>query len=224
MARPAIALTCSVLREAGYYAPYQLALEAAGAEVVRITSRPGSDVGDPAARLAGVAGLLLPGGWDIDPAAYGEPRDFRTGEVDPALDRTEIALVRCAVAAGVPVTGICRGMQLVNVALGGTLHQHVEEHPPLRPRDRLAHPVTVEGGSTLATITGPGPVMVNSLHHQAVRRVAPGLGVTAQSPDGVIEGLEALDHRVLAVQCHPEELTAGHEWARRFFAAVVERR
>ncbi len=223
MSRPAIALSCSTLREAGYYAAYERALEAAGAAVVRISVGPGWEPVGPAEGLAGMAGLLLPGGWDVDPAAYGARRDPRTGEIDAALDGAEIGLVRHAVDVGVPVTGICRGLQLVNVALGGALHQHVEGHPPLRPRDRIAHPIAVEEGSALAEIAGARELGVNSLHHQAVSRVAPGLRVTARSPDGVIEGLESPDRAVVAVQCHPEELTGAHGWARRFFATVVER-
>jgi putative glutamine amidotransferase len=131
------------------------------------------------------------------------------------------------VDAGVPVFGICRGQQVINVALGGSLRQHVDGHDMHgHPRDLLAHTIDIVPGSELAAAVSGGSVMVNSLHHQSVKDVAPGLHVTAHSPDGVVEGLESDDGMVVAVQCHPEELLGQEAWAmdlfRRFVARVAD--
>jgi len=169
-----------------------------------------------------VDGLLLPGGPDIDPERYGEPHDPDLGTVDPELDAFEIDLVRRAVARSLPVLGICRGQQLINVALGGTLHQHLPDHDRHGlPRSHLAHEIQVEPSSELAQAANGEAVMVNSLHHQAIKDVAAGLRVTARSPDGVVEALEG--EQVVAVQCHPEELIEDSVWARRLLARFVER-
>jgi putative glutamine amidotransferase len=219
-----IGITCSPLREAAYYDSYQRALEEAGAEVVRVGAGPGGSLTVMKEPLARVDGLLFPGGWDIDPSQYGQAREVETGRVDPAEDTVEVALARAAVAGRKPLLGICRGQQLLNVALGGTLHQHVAGHTERGiPRNALSHSVEIAAGSSLAEVAGAGALMVNSTHHQAVWRVAADLLVTARSPDGVIEGLESADRMVVAVQCHPEELTAEHAWARAFFAAYLDR-
>jgi putative glutamine amidotransferase len=184
--------------------------------------------GDPATneaadRLKDLDGLLLPGGPDVDPDFYGEEHHPALGSIDPELDRFEIDLVRRAVAASLPVLGICRGQQVINVALGGTLHQHLPEHDKHDlPRSHLAHEIQVEAGSELERAAEGDPVMVNSLHHQAIKDLAAGLRVTARSPDGVVEALEAGD-RVVAVQCHPEELTEDSTWARRLLERFVGR-
>src|ERR1019366_4938201 len=139
-------------------------------------------------------------------------------------DLTEIALVRAAVKEGVPVFGICRGQQVINVALGGSLLQHIDGHDMHgHPRDLLAHTIEVVPGSEISRVTSGETVMVNSLHHQSVKDVAPGLHVTAKSPDGVIEGLESDDLMVVAVQSHPEELFGQQGWAMSLFQRFVER-
>jgi putative glutamine amidotransferase len=204
---------------------YVSALRAAGGDVVLLPG--GQPV--PPALLERLDGLLFPGGLDVHPSCYGEePRQELVG-VDADLDAVELPLVRSAVERGTPVFGICRGHQVVNVALGGVLYQdirgdglsQVEHMTPLEQgRDFLAHPIAVEAGSRLHGILGTDRLLVNSFHHQAVRRVAPGLQVTATSDDGVIEGMESADGRVLTVQCHPEDLT-GHAWARGLFEAFV---
>ena len=139
--------------------------------------------------------------------------------------------MREAVARRLPVFGVCRGQQVVNVALGGTLYQDLADDgatafphatPAERGRDHLAHSIEVTPGSHLRDALGADRREVNSFHHQAVRRVAPGLLVTAVSPDdGIVEGLESPDGLVLCVQCHPEELTTAHAWARGLFRAFV---
>lgn len=158
-----------------------------------------------------IDGLLLSGGGDVDPALYSAPPDAATGGVDRERDETERALLVAALAKGVPVLGICRGCQIVNVALGGTLHQHLPEvtgleHLQPEPRDRPAHRVSVEKGSLLHEVLGVETLEVNSIHHQAVDRLAGALRVVASSPDGVVEGIEDPHRRLLAVQWHPEAL------------------
>jgi putative glutamine amidotransferase len=225
MSKPRIGVTCSPLRGPAYYAPYLRAVEAAGGEPVALDPSPGGLSPDRAtAMVHEIDGLLVPGGWDVDPPAYGEDRQEQTPNVDPPLDLTEIALVRAAVDGGVPVFGICRGQQVINVALGGSLRQHIDGHDMHgHPRDLLAHSIEVVPGSELSNVLSSDSVMVNSLHHQSVKDVAPGLHVTAHSPDGVVEGLESNDGMVVAVQCHPEELIGQQGWAMSLFRRFVDR-
>jgi len=222
-AKPRVGITCSPLRAAGYYDAYLRAIESAGADPVVFSpsdTRPGP--GEAQRLLNGVDGVLMPGGWDVDPEQYGEARDVDQTEVDPALDETEIALVREAVATGVPVFGICRGQQLINVALGGSLVQHVDGHDMHgHPRNLLTHAVEIDADSELARVVSASELMVNSLHHQAVKELAPGLRATARSADGVVEALENANGTVLAVQCHPEELLGDTTWARALFQRFV---
>jgi putative glutamine amidotransferase len=223
-ASPRIGITCSPLRATGYYDRYLRAIELAGAEPVVLAPYEQGPAHEEAGEiLGGIDGLLMPGGWDVDPREYGETRDADQHEVDPALDRTEIALVRGAVDSGVPVFGICRGQQLINVALGGSLLQHIDGHDMHgHPRDLLAHAIEADRDSEVGLVF-PEPQMVNSLHHQAVNKLAPGLRATAHSPDGVVEAIESADAMVVAVQCHPEELVDQQSWARLLFLRFVAR-
>src|SRR5579862_10002828 len=225
MSKPRIGVTCSPLRGPAYYSAYLRAVEAAGGEPVTLDPQPnGLGAREAAAMIRGVDGLLVPGGWDVDPPAYGEARQKETPDVDAPLDLTEIALVRAAVNEGVPVFGICRGQQVINVALGGSLVQHIDGHDMHgHPRDLLAHPIDVVPGSELAKVTPADTIMVNSLHHQSVKEVAPGLHATAHSPDGVVEGIESSDGMIVAVQCHPEELFSQQGWAMALFQRFVAR-
>jgi putative glutamine amidotransferase len=177
------------------------------------------------------AALCLPGGADVDPRRYGEePRVELGTEVHPEVDECELQLLRWALEDDLPVLAICRGMQLLNVAFGGSLWQDLAGQdvvPALHDRHDsqralLVHDVDVEPGSRLANVVGAQRFTVNSLHHQGVRAVGAGLRVSARSPDGVIEGLELAGHRfVIGVQCHPEELSAEQPWAARLFSALV---
>jgi putative glutamine amidotransferase len=225
MSKPRIGVTCSPLRGPAYYAPYLQAVLAAGGEPVTLDPAPDGLAPEKAtAMVHGIDGLLVPGGWDVDPPAYGEERQEETPNVDLPLDLTEIALVRSAVGEGVPVFGICRGQQVINVALGGSLRQHIDGHDMHgHPRDLLAHPIEIVPGSELARVTTTDSLMVNSLHHQSVKDVAPGLHVTAHSPDGIVEGIESPDGMIVAVQCHPEELLGQQGWAMSLFRRFVER-
>jgi putative glutamine amidotransferase len=225
MSKPRIGVTCSPRRGPAYYSPYIRAVEAAGGEPVTLDPQPNGLRADEASSLIHrIDGLLVPGGWDVDPPAYGEARQEETPNVDPPLDLTEIALVRAAVHEGMPVFGICRGQQVINVALGGSLRQHIDGHDNHgSPRDLLAHSIDVVSGSELSKVTPGDHVMVNSLHHQSVKDVAPGLHVTAHSPDGVVEGIESADGMIVAVQCHPEELLGEQGWAMLLFRRFVDR-
>ena len=181
-------------------------------------------------------GVFLPGGADIDPAAYGQATHRSCDRSDPARDRVEISLARWALRDGKPMLGVCRGLQLINVAAGGTL---VQDLGALRPdaikhdffpyggtghrRDYLAHEVRIQERSRIARILGASTIRVNSMHHQGIADLGAGLVATAWAPDGLIEGLEgAGEGYLVAVQWHPESLTESDAGARRLFADFVE--
>ncbi len=180
--------------------------------------------------LERIDGLLLSGGADIDPALYGEMTRHDSVEVDSIRDRSEIPLAKAALERDMPVFGICRGIQTLNVALGGSLIQDLPaqrpgpiQHRQTGSRSDRTHGIDVTAGSKLAEIAGSGRFDVNSLHHQALRDVADSLYVSAFAPDGIVEGVEIPAARfVVAVQFHPEELTRESVEARRLFAAFVE--
>jgi putative glutamine amidotransferase len=182
------------------------------------------------AHFAQLDGLILSGGGDVDPAAYGATPIPAVGGVDGTRDWTEMTLARWALEERKPLFGICRGLQLLNVALGGTLYQDMSEYDealphrlyPDLPFDLLAHPVAVTPGSLLAQVLGTDTVEVNSLHHQACATLAPAVIVTARAPDGMVEALEVPGHPfALAVQWHPEALPESRETAQLFRALVV---
>lgn len=176
-------------------------------------------------------GLLLTGGEDVDPGQYGSGPHPKLGTVDPRRDANELALVAEARARDLPILGICRGIQLCNVALGGTLIQDLPsqrpgaiDHDSPTPRDVRSHHVTVIEPSRLADILGATELIANSFHHQAVDRLGAGLVATAVAPDGVIEGVESADpgEWLVAVQWHPEELTHEPDAVDlRLFAALI---
>lgn len=214
--RPRIGITTSPRRGDDYYSTYGRAVEAVGAEAVYLPP------GTPA--LPELDGLLLPGGWDVDPALYGEKPDPKTGPVDRELDDTELRLFAQARDRGLPVMGICRGQQVINVAMGGSLLQHLDGHEVRSfGRSHLAHTIEVDPGSELGRAAGEDKIRVNSLHHQAIGTLAPGLVQTARGDDGTVEAVETSDGLIVAVQCHPEELTTDLPWARRLFERFVER-
>lgn len=214
--RPKIGITVSSRRGLDYYKPYRRAVEAAGGEPVDLMA--GSDTLPP------LDGLLLPGGWDVDPALYGEKPGPKVGPIDRELDDTELNLFRQAREGEIPVLGLCRGQQVINVAMGGSLLQHLEGHDVQgHGRSHIAHTIEVDPASELGRAAGESSVQVNSFHHQAVRSLAPGLRQTARGEDGIIEGVESNDGLIVAVQCHPEELTGDLPWARSLFERFVAR-
>src|SRR5712691_6203679 len=182
-------------------------------------------------RLAGeLSGLLLTGGGDVDPARYGETPHPTLYEVAPARDMLETSAVHIALERRLPVLAVCRGIQVLNVALGGTLFQDVGtepgtqlQHSQTEPRDQPTHKVKIEPRSRLAQIMGTDEIEVNSMHHQAVKALGRNLTAVAWAPDQIIEGVEDADPSrfVLGVEWHPEELVGHSEPARRLFAALV---
>jgi putative glutamine amidotransferase len=164
--------------------------------------------------LQTVDGLLLTGGGDVEPLHYGATAVPEVHGIDPGRDAFELALVPAAAAAGIPVLGICRGAQVLNVAMGGTLVQHLPDvsDRPHCLRDRSGEPVHdvgIEAGTRLAGLAGVDRLPVNSLHHQAVDTLGSGLRAVAWADDGVVEAIEGVWSRMLGVQWHPE-LLPGH--------------
>ncbi len=184
------------------------------------------------AALTSAAGLVLTGGEDVDPKLFDQDAHPATGVPHAARDAYELALAREAFVQRIPTFAICRGTQVLNVALGGTLVQDIPsqrsttiDHEQSERRTERVHEVRIDAGSALAAIVGASSITTNSSHHQSVDRVAPSLKVVARSPDGIIEALEPLDPAwwLVAVQWHPEELTATPEdWDRRLFAAFAD--
>ena len=214
--RPRIGITSSRSANVDRYAAY---VRAAGGDPVVL--RPGDE---PAP--AALDGLLFSGGVDVDPRHFGQP-PHPSIEVDEERDQFELPLARRALEAGLPVLGICRGMQLLNVVAGGSLIQHLEGHR-LGPDSVQSgqHVVRVAPDSELAAILGRDEVPVNSRHHQAVGsdELAPGLTPTAWSPDGVIEAFERPGEGwLVAVQWHPERVDEVDPACRRLAEALVER-
>ncbi|MGH2543331.1 MAG: gamma-glutamyl-gamma-aminobutyrate hydrolase family protein [Ardenticatenaceae bacterium] len=179
-------------------------------------------------------GVFLCGGVDMDPCSYSASRHYLCGTTDSDRDATEIQLVRWAIEEKKPVFGVCRGIQVINVACGGTLcqdlasqisHSIKHDYFPFQgryERHLLTHSVTVDETSQLGRLLGVRSLKVNSMHHQAVERVGGGLVPTAWAPDGVIEGLESVNgHYLLAVQWHPEELAATDPRMRRLFRHFI---
>ncbi len=182
------------------------------------------------AMLARLDGLLLSGGGDIDPALYGALKTEHVSGIDAIRDQTEITLCKDALDTHKPLFGICRGTQLMNVALGGTLYRDISENPnadrhtfyPDLPHDLRAHAVQLAEDSLISTILKQPQIMVNSLHHQACRDVATPLRVVASSPDGMVEALEMPEHPfALSVQWHPEAMPNAAE-AQALFEAFVQ--
>ena len=212
-------------------AAYVSALESAGLIPLIVPPLSGADAAS--AVLDSVAGLVLTGGEDVDPARYGEKRHEKVLSVSAARDTTETALIKAAQERGMPVLAICRGIQILNVALGGSLVQDIAsqcetkiEHDESSARNSRTHQVSVEPGSLIAKAMGTEHLTVNSFHHQSVKRVADGMRATAWSPDGIIEGLESTDDNwwVMAVQWHPEEMTESAEpWDRGLFKAFARK-
>ena len=226
MTKPLIGIGSDVLQKQGerdrafVYTTYVDSLRRAGAIPVLIPPQPenAADVVDD------LDGILLAGGDDFDPAVYGEPRHPTVEPMDPRRQENELSLARVARERGIPTLGICLGVQVMNVAAGGTLIQHIEsdiDHAS-EPSDRHRHEVAIDGGTRLARIVGERELEVNSSHHQAIKEIGDGLRVTAHAPDGIVEGLEDPRHPFyVGVQWHPEDMS-GEESASAIFGAFVE--
>jgi putative glutamine amidotransferase len=206
--------------------PYVRALQRAGAIPVVLPPLPPEAV---PALVAPLAGVCLSGGPDLDPSAYGASPSPDLGPTEPGLDVFELEVARAADAAGLPILGICRGCQALNVARGGTLYQHLPAvtdnsvgHRQVEPGWQETHRVRVDPGSRLAEVLGSLELGVNSFHHQAVDRLGAGLRAVAWAPDGTVEGIEGAGERlVLGVQWHAETLDRGGPHHRLFEALVA---
>jgi putative glutamine amidotransferase len=214
----------------GVNAAYVRALLAAGGLPLVLSPLMGASLA--ASALDSCQGLLLTGGEDIDPSWYGAAPSPLLEPPSQERDLFELALFAVARQRGLPILGICRGIQLINVALGGTLFQDLPSerpgslnHSPTGARDTRSHVVRLQRGSRVAQALNAGDITVNSMHHQAVRDLAPGLVATGWSGDGVIEAAESTsDSWILAVQWHPEEMYAGrHAPDHGLFAALVQK-
>ncbi len=201
-------------------APYEEALRAAGIDLLVLTPA-------DAEKLEHFDGLVLMGGSDVNPCRYGEPAQAMTQPPDDARDEVESLLIREALERDIPLLAICRGLQILNVALGGSLIQHLDDNLGHRVREgdrsRPVHEVEIAPGTRLAAILGEPPtVAVNSRHHQAAGRRGEGLVISARSTDGVVEGLERPDKRfVVAVQWHPENQAVNDERQAGLFRAFA---
>jgi putative glutamine amidotransferase len=175
-------------------------------------------------------GLLLSGGGDIDPSFFNEEPIPELGNIDPDRDRVEMLLSKAALEQDLPVLAICRGIQVLNVAAGGTLYQDISQHSKeiLKHRQsapgwHASHTIQIEPGSLMYDMFGKPTGRVNSFHHQAVRVSADGFYISARSIDGIIEAIESKEHRfMLGVQFHPEMMFQHHPEAANIFAAFVK--
>ncbi|HMP03249.1 MAG TPA: gamma-glutamyl-gamma-aminobutyrate hydrolase family protein [Gemmatales bacterium] len=181
-------------------------------------------------------GVFLTGGVDVDPSFYEENKAPECGRTDLPRDWTEIRLIRWCIADHKPLFGVCRGVQVINVAVGGTLFQDVQAHrlgsikhdyfpnpENSFTRDMLIHKVRVDPSTRLAGLLGAAEVEVNSMHHQGIKELGQNLVASAWSPDGLIEGLEGTNGSfLLGVQWHPEELTESSPPMRRLFAEFID--
>ena len=178
-------------------------------------------------------GVLIPGGVDMDPALFGEAPHPKLGRVDEARDRVEMQLTRWAIDEGKPLLGLCRGLQVINVTLGGTLYQDLEAQYPDAikhdyfptygfTRDHLAHDVTVTAGSRLRDVLARDRITVNSMHHQGIKTLAPALVANAVAPDGLVEGVELPGAPFcVGVQWHPEVFEMVNPDTRHVFREFI---
>jgi putative glutamine amidotransferase len=197
------------------------AVWAAGGEPLILHGPDADPAGGIADRLARFDGVVMPGGGDMDPARYGQERAPQVEPLVPHDDDFDFGVVPAVLDLGLPVLAICRGMQVVNVALGGTLHQHLPPGP-VEHRD-AHHGVTVRPGGRLRDVVGSDRIEVSSYHHQAVDRLGGGLVVTARADDGCVEAVEHESGHLLAVQWHPEDLHTTHPTDAALFTDLVER-
>lgn len=221
------ALPASVVMNQRYYE----AVAAAGAAPVLIPLL--DDVDALRATYEACAGIMIPGGVDMDPGTYGEAPHERLGRVDPARDRVELELTRWAIEDRKPFLGLCRGLQVINVATGGTLYQDLDAQlegairhdyfPTFGfDRDYVSHDVAVAPASRLRSLVDIDQLPVNSMHHQGVKRLGAGLVACAHAADGLVEAVESTNgHWMVGVQWHPEVFDADDPHTRELFRGFV---
>lgn len=235
--KPRIALPADTFTEAtniinqrnAEFAPYQAiqAITKSGGIPIIL---PTIDPADAPAYIDLFDGLLMLGGFDVDPTFFNEEPHYELGETYRKRDMFEIALLKAAIDAGKAVMGICRGMQVINVALGGTLYQDLSEDPQARlkhsqlaPGNLPTHHVTVQDDSLLSTLISKRSY-VNSRHHQAIHELASSLHTVATADDGVVEAIESKkNNQVLAVQWHPENMYKRNKESQALFANFIQR-
>ena len=233
ISRPIIGIPCSIYPDTwftpayGNATSYLRAIEAAGGIPMLIHLTGDTEVLDTHYQRCDA--LLFAGGNDVHPSFYGASEHPKLGDTNVFQDEVERVLVQRAIACGRPVLGICRGMQLINVVLGGSLYQDIASELPnafdhqasiaRRNMAYLAHTITLDATAWLAERLDTTELAVNTLHHQALRTIAPSLQVVARAPDGIVEAVEGVGTRaVIGVQCHPEELweAVDKRWMRVF--------
>ena len=209
------------LERLGYRLQYEYALASLGSKVRWIGTE---NIGS----VTNCDGLLIPGGDDVDPRLYGQEKSALCGDQNPLRDQLDPALLKAFLPTKKPILGICRGMQMLNVHLGGTLHQDIKalqkmNHQQAKEKYSLKHDVTIQEGTLLHGILSSDRLAVNTLHHQAADHLGQGLIVTARSDDGIVEAIELEGHPFcLAVQWHPEMLVRQHPAQKAILAAFVE--
>ena len=226
-----IALSVSEKEKAkGKESPYFKAMVTAGAEPEEVDLVSAADTGRM--RAHSFDGVLFAGGEDVDPAFYGEEKKHDSVQVDRRRDEFELELLERALERRLPIFGICRGTQMINVKFGGTLYQDLEsdatpqfKHKQDGRRSDTTHQVTLTDPDSRLAVVFQGSCRVNSLHHQAIKRLGRGLKVTAHSEDGLVEALETADDYpfLMAVQWHPEELVDQHQEQRALFEQFVKK-
>lgn len=240
MRKPIIGITCNTLLAEGTVLPgmirafvntdYVNAVTKAGG--IPLLLPPAIDSAVAKEQVMAVDGLIMSGGPDVDPQLYGEEPLEKLGCINHSRDKYELSVIKAAAQLKKPILGICRGIQILNVAYGGTLYQDVslieganlKHFQAVTERDALWHTVTVTPDSTLASILGEESILVNSFHHQALKTAAPGFNITAYSKDGVIEAIELPgDHFVLGVQWHPEMIAEKHPAMLALFETLVKK-
>lgn len=204
-------------------------LEAGGLPLILPVTKDDLTIGE---LLDRIDGLLLSGGGDVDPACYGEEKQPECGESNAMRDAFELLITKKAVAKGMPIFGICRGIQVLNVAYGGTLVQDIpsacgfplEKHRQPEPYDELWHDILLTEGGLLAQVTGETHFMTNSMHHQSLKALGGTLTIEARAEDGTIEAVsDRVNASIFGVQFHPEYLTGKSKCARALFAYFVKK-
>ena len=231
--KPRIAITADAKRkdDPNYLRSYRQAVESAGGDPVLLTSAE-----DAETALQAFDGLLLPGGADVDPAEYGGREHPSVTKAPPMLEALELDAARAAKRQDIPTLAICRGCQVMNVALGGTLFEDIAEYyepsnglklrhqqTPDHGRQEATHPVDFQPGTLLHETVGAGTIATNSMHHQALRRISYDLVPAARARDGIVEAVEARDNHpfYVGVQWHPEDMISNDEPSRALFRSFV---
>ncbi len=220
--RPVIAMPQTGRDEFREYmkSKYTESLARAGADWVWIEL---DDVGTCIEKMLTCDGLLLPGGGDIEPTLYGQERHPKCEEPHPIRDEFEWKMLEAFLPTGKPILCICRGIQMLNVVLGGTLHQHIENHSCFDDRAEGSHNISIVPGTRLAQMLPQETIWANSMHHQCADRIGENLMLAATAEDGTIEALEHKDHPFcIGVQWHPEHMSETREDQQKIFDVFVQ--